>query len=118
MIEFTDDDQRQLYDLNRRKGQAAWQRREAIRTARLGRLSPLTAIFTADAVDPFIMVTGEQSATLADSDPDVSQMLANISTVMGFSGRSIVELLEHLAVPEVEPTAVMRAAPADQPPAK
>ncbi|PTQ59536.1 hypothetical protein C8J26_2382 [Sphingomonas aurantiaca] len=87
MATFTPEDQALLDELNYRKSFVAWQEREAARQARLAGLAALTSIFTAATVTPFATVSSSQSEALALSDPEVSAMLSNIATVMGYTGQ-------------------------------
>ncbi len=105
MTSFTPEDQTLLDELNYRKNYVAWQEREAAREARLAGLAALTTVFTAATVTPFATVSAEQSEALASTDPEVSDMLSNIATVMGYTGRSIVSLIERLSTAEPEPIA-------------
>lgn len=103
MTSFTPEDQTLLDELNYRKNYVAWQEREAAREARLAGLAALTTVFTAATVTPFATVSAEQSQALASTDPEVSGMLSNIATVMGYTGQSIVDLIERLSTAEPEP---------------
>jgi len=112
---FTPEDQALLDELNYRKSFVAWQEREAARQARLAGLAALTSIFTAATVTPFATVSSSQSEALASSDPEVSAMLSNIATVMGYTGQAIVSLLEQLSTAEPAPITPSEAARAAAP---
>jgi len=112
---FTPEDQALLDELNYRKSFVAWQEREAARAARLAGLAALTSIFTAATVTPFATVSSSQSEALASSDPEVSAMLSNIATVMGYTGQAIVSLLEQLSTAEPAPITPSEAARAAAP---
>jgi len=112
---FTPEDQALLDELNYRKSFVAWQEREAARQARLAGLAALTSIFTAATVTPFATVSSSQSEALALSDPEVSAMLSNIATVMGYTGQAIVSLLEQLSTAEPAPITPSEAARAAAP---
>jgi len=112
---FTPEDQALLNELNYRKSFVAWQEREAARVARLAGLAALTSIFTAATVTPFATVSSSQSEALASSDPEVSAMLSNIATVMGYTGQAIVSLLEQLSTAEPAPITPSEAARAAAP---
>jgi hypothetical protein len=112
---FTPEDQALLDELNYRKSFVAWQEREAARQARLAGLTALTSIFTAATVTPFATVSSSQSEALASSDPEVSAMLSNIATVMGYTGQAIVSLLEQLSTAEPAPITPSEAARAAAP---
>ncbi|MBE2990898.1 hypothetical protein IFR23_02600 [Sphingomonas sp. CFBP 13603] len=118
MATFTPEDQTLLDELNYRKNYVAWQEREAAREARLSGLAALTSIFTAAAVTPFATVSAAQSEVLASSDPEVSGMLSNIATVMGYTGQSIVSLIERLSTAEPAPMTPSEAAKAAAPDAE
>ncbi len=115
MATFTPEDQALLDELNYRKSFVAWQEREAARQARLAGLAALTSIFTAATVTPFATVSSSQSEALASSDPEVSAMLSNIATVMGYTGQAIVSLLEQLSTAEPAPITPSEAARAAAP---
>ena len=115
MATFTPEDQALLDELNYRKSFVAWQEREAARQARLAGLTALTSIFTAATVTPFATVSSSQSEALASSDPEVSAMLSNIATVMGYTGQAIVSLLEQLSTAEPAPITPSEAARAAAP---
>ena len=115
MATFTPEDQALLDELNYRKSFVAWQEREAARQARLAGLAALTSIFTAATVTPFATVSSSQSEALASSDPEVSAMLSNIATVMGYTGLAIVSLLEQLSTAEPAPITPSEAARAAAP---
>lgn len=115
MATFTPEDQALLDELNYRKSFVAWQEREAARVARLAGLTALTSIFTAATVTPFATVSSSQSEALASSDPEVSAMLSNIATVMGYTGQAIVSLLEQLSTAEPAPITPSEAARAAAP---
>ena len=115
MATFTPEDQALLDELNYRKSLVAWQEREAARQARLAGLAALTSIFTAATVTPFATVSSSQSEALASSDPEVSAMLSNIATVMGYTGQAIVSLLEQLSTAEPAPITPSEAARAAAP---
>lgn len=110
---FTPEDQALLDDLNFRKNYVAWQDREAARQTRFAGLAELTSIFTAATVTPFATVSAAQSEALASRDPEVSGMLSNIATVMGYTGQSIVSLIERLSIAEEAPTMAVSAAAPD-----
>lgn len=118
MATFTPEDQALLDELNYRKSFVAWQEREAARQARLAGLAALTSIFTAATVTPFATVSSSQSEALASSDPEVSAMLSNIATVMGYTGQAIVSLLEQLSTAEPAPITPSEAARAAAPEAE
>lgn len=115
MTAFTTEDQAMLDDLNYRKSYMLWQERESARKGRLARLAELQSVFTAATVTPIATIAAIQSEALVETDPEVSGMLSNIATVMGYTGQSLVNLIQGLMTVEPAPMSPSEAANAAAP---
>jgi hypothetical protein len=113
MTTFTQEDQAMLDDLTFRKAMVEWSEREDDRKRNLAALSEVAKVFTSATIAPIVECASTQRAAMEVVDPAFAEMLDNVSTVMGYSGMRIVDLIERLSAPEPEPAVTTVAAPAE-----